>query len=349
MERHSISYTGLTSGNTYTPDELLGTNHSITGAVTINSDVAINVQALAGGDYVAGTGVTFVLESATVDFSALIAAESNFFSATPTTARAYWALTSDYDNTSDQIVTGELTNGIYTIPGLTAGQEVAVAVSKPGRENFRQVFTFSGGEVITPVLPSIAAVDESTDITGVTVNGGRENSAGLLIFGLSGATTANSLDGPQTVWMTELMKGKARYCVGLLEGLAMDIVHTSPVSSQWDETVFVMEPITTNQQVLGIASITIGNPNPVQDNGTLSIFINGSTEVNYGTIDNLFDANLSPITGELTTIINHVNEVEGNQEIITTNQGVLLTATQRGAVKAAAYSAGNITPAVNTN
>ena len=344
----SISFTGLTAPS-YTPEDLLGSDFTITPGDTVNliSDEDITVFTTRT-DITGGAGVDIAVQPATVDFSALIAAESNFFSATPTTARAYWALTSDYDGTADQIATGELTSGVYTIPGLTVGQEVAVAVSKPGRENFRQVFTFSGGEVITPVLPSIAAVNESTDITGVVVNGGRE-AGGLLIFGLSGATTANALDGPQTVWMTELMKGKARYCVGLLEGLAMDITHTSLVSSQWDETVFVMEPITTNQQVLGISSINENGNNPVQDNGTLSIFINGSTEVNYSTIDDLFDANLSPITGELTTIINHVNEVEGNQEIITTNQGVLLTATQRGAVKAAAYSAGNITPAVNTN
>ena len=345
----TVNFTGLTTGNSYTPDELLGINHTVTGGtVTFASDVAINVETLAGGDYVAGNNVTFVLAAATVDFSGLIAAESNFFSATPTTARAYWALTSDYDGTSDQIVTGELTNGVYTIPGLTAGQEVAVAVSKPGRTNFRQVFTYAGGEVITPVLNSIDAVNESTDITGVTVNGGRE-AGGLIIFGLSGAPTSNSLDGPETVWMTELMKGKARYCVGLLEGLNMTIQHTSEVSSAWDETVFRLEPITTNQQVLGISSLTVGNPNPVQDNGTLSIFINGSTEVNYGTIDNLLDDNLTPITGELTAITNHVNEVEGNQTIITTNQSVILTSVQRGAIKAAAYSGGSITPATDNS
>ena len=345
----TISFTGLTLNQVYSPDELLGGFFDITdgSTVTLISDVAIQVESTRS-DIAGGSGVQTVLPSATVDFSALIAAESNFFSATPTTARAYWALTSDYDNTSDQIVTGELTNGIFTIPGLTAGQEVAVAVSKPGRVNFRQVFTFAGGEVITPVLNSIDAVNESTDITGVVVNGGRE-AGGLIIFGLSGAPTSNSLDGPQTVWMTELMKGKARYCVGLLEGLNMTIEHTSTVSSAWDETVFVMEPITTNQQVLGIASSTVGNPNPVQDNGTLSIFINGATEVNYGTIDNLLDDNLTPITGELTAITNHVNEVEGNQTIITTNQSVLLTATQRGALKAATYSAGSITPATDNS
>ena len=61
----------------------------------------------------------------------------------------------------------------------------------------------------------------------------------------------------------------------------------------------------------------------------------------------LLQEELVPIAAGVVSIEGDVNELEANQVTITANQQVLLTATQRGALKAATYSAGSITQASN--
>ena len=289
-----ISFANLTAGS-YTPEQLLGTgwDTSGTGTVTLTSpDQDVTVQT-SDSRLTAGDGVEFVVTAATIDFSGILADEASFFN----NAKVAWATAGSAGNET-LVTSSDLTNGIYTFSGLTLGQNYIVGVTKPGRTNFRQVFEFTGGDVVTPVLNSIASVTENLALNGASISSSRV-SGGLSIYGLSGAPTTNSLDGRQTVWLTELIKGQDQYVADLVEGSEVDISHTSTVSSSWDETVFVLEPISTNQQITGLTSNTLGNTPPVQDNGTLSIFINGSTEVNYGTIDDLFDNNVAPLQSEI--------------------------------------------------
>ena len=63
----------------------------------------------------------------------------------------------------------------------------------------------------------------------------------------------------------------------------------------------------------------------------------------------LLQEELVPIAAGVVSIEGDVNELEANQVTITANQQVLLTATQRGALKAATYSAGSITQASNVD
>ena len=291
----AISFANLTDGASFTPEQLLGTDYDTagTGTITLQSPDGDVTVVTNDSRISAGGGVTFVLPNATIDFSGILAAEPTFFS----NAKVAWAPLLTLGNET-LVTSSDLTNGIYTFSGLNENADYVVAVSKPGRTNYRTTFTFTGGNVVTPLLMGIDAVTENIDLNGASISSTRR-AGGVTIYGLSGATTTNSLDGPQTVWVTELMKGTDMYVADLVSGLNVDILHTSTVSSTWDETVFVMEPITANQQVTGIASSTLGNPNPVQDNGTLSIFINGSTEVNYGTIDDLFDNNVAPLQSEI--------------------------------------------------
>ena len=310
----AISFANLTDGQSYTPEQLLGTNYDTagTGTVTLQSPDADVTVVTNDSRISAGGGVTFVLPNATIDFSGILAAEPTFFS----NAKAAFApvLTSGNETL---ITSSDLTNGIYTFSNLTEDAEYIVGVCKPGRTNYRTTFTFTGGNVVTPLLMTIDAVTENIAlvpdpnpdnlptpaITSTRVAGGKS------IYGLEHATTMNSMDGPQTVWVTELMKGTDLYVADLVAGLNVNILHTSTVDSEWDGAVFVMEPIAANQQVTGING-GIGNPNPVQDNGTLSIFINGATEVNYGTIDTLFDGAVVPLVNDIATVDANVDDAK---------------------------------------
>ena len=301
----SISFASLTDSQRYTPEELLGRGWSKagTGTITLTSPDADVIVVTNSDDISAGDGVTFVLPDATIDFSGILAAESTFFS----NAKVAFAPLLTLGNET-LITQSDLTNGIYTFTGLAEDAEYVVGVSKPGRTNFRTTFTFTGGNVVTPLLMPIDAVtenialvpDPNPDNLPTPAITSTRRAGGKTIYGLEHATTMNSMDGPQTVWVTELMKGTDMYVADLVAGLNVNILHTSTVDSEWDGTVFVMEPIAANQQVTGING-GLGNPNPVQDNGTLSIFINGATEVNYGTIDTLFDNNVAPIVTEVDT------------------------------------------------
>ena len=310
----AISFANLTDGASFTPEELLGTGYNTagTGTITLQSPDADVTVVTNDSRISAGGGVTFVLPNATIDFSGILAAESTFFS----NAKVAFAPLLTLGNET-LITVSDLTNGIYTFSNLTEDAQYVVGVSKPGRTNSRQTFRFTGGNVVTPVLNTIDAVTENIAlvpnpnpdnlpvpaITSTRVAGGKT------IYGLSNATTMNSMDGPQTVWVTELMKGTDQYVADLVAGLDVEIRHTSTVDSEWDGSIFVMEPISANQQVTGISG-GLGNPNPVQDNGTLSIFINGATEVNYGTIDSLFDENVAPIVTSLATIDDNVDDTK---------------------------------------
>ena len=310
----AISFTGLTDGNIYTPEQLLGEGFSVTGTgtITIQSTDADIIVETNRTDISAGGGVEFRIAPATIDFSGILAAESTFFS----NAKVAWAPLLTLGNET-LVTSSDLTSGIYTFPTLTENAQYVVAVSKPGRTNYRTTFTFTGGEVVTPLLMAIDAVTENIALvpdpnpdnlpTPAITNTRR--AGGKSIYGLEHATTMNSMDGPQTVWVTELMKGTDMYVIDLVAGLNVNILHTSTVDSEWDGTVFVMEPIAANQQVTGING-GIGNPNPVQDNGTLSIFINGATEVNYGTIDTLFDSAVVPLVNDIATVDTNVDDTK---------------------------------------
>ena len=310
----AISFASLTDGQSYTPEQLLGTGYDTagTGTITLQSPDADVTVVTNDTRISAGGGVTFVLPNATIDFSGILAAESTFFS----NAKVAFAPSLTLGNET-LITQSDLTNGIYTFSNLTEDAEYVVGVSKPGRTNYRTTFTFTGGNVVTPLLMTIDAVTENIAlvpdpnpdnlpvpaITSTRVAGGKS------IYGLEHATTMNSMDGPQTVWVTELMKGTDLYVADLVAGLDVEIRHTSTVDSEWNGSIFVMEPIAANQQVTGISG-GLGNPNPVQDNGTLSIFINGATEVNYGTIDSLFDENIAPIVTGLAVIDDNVDDTK---------------------------------------
>ena len=98
------------------------------------------------------------------------------------------------------------------------------------------------------------------------------------------------------------------------------------------------------------------------DTDTASDFIINFDNVDFATVVIEVQGNLSeaatrlllqeelvPIAAGVVSIEGDVNELESNQVTITANQQVLLTATQRGALKAATYSAGSITQASNVD
>ena len=341
----SISFTGLTLNQAYTPEQLLGANLVIPSGTTVEiiSDVVVSLQTTRS-DISGGTNVNKIAAPITFDFSSYISEDANWLSDVKMSYRGV-------GSTATPITVTPASTVEIGQPDLLLNSSYTFAVTKPGWSNYRSVdITYLGDRTIVPLLTEITAVDSNAVIGATTVAYASTDSTTLL-YTLTGANaSSNPLAGVASSWIVEQVKNTQEYVNSLIinGSTNVEIQHSSSTTSEFFGEYIRFQPASgVNQEVFGWINRS-GAGEPIRAaNGGADIFIQGSTVVSYSTIRDVVSSELSPINGELTAITNHVNEVEGNQQIITTNQGVLLTATQRGAVKAATYSAGNITPATD--
>ena len=324
FETGTISYTGLTSGTTYTPNQLLGVNHTVNGTITFNSSVAIDVQTN-DSSYAAGTNVTFIAAPITFDFSSYIAEDANWLSDVKMSYRVLGATTTPI--TVTPAATVEIGQ-----PDITLNTAYIFAVTKPGWSNYRSAdITYLGDQTIVPLLTEITAVDSGAAIGAATVAYASTDSTTLL-YTLTGANaSSNPLAGVASSWIVEQVKNTQEYVNSLIinGSTNVEIQHSSSTTSEFFGEYIRFQPASgVNQEVFGWINRS-GAGEPIRAaNGGADIFIQGSTVVSYSTIRDVVSSELLP--------------VEGNQERITENQRGLETAIRRGAVKAAAYSSENV-------
>ena len=324
FETGTISYTGLTSGTTYTPNQLLGVNHTVNGTITFNSSVAIDVQTN-DSSYVAGTNVTFIAAPIILDFTSYIAEDANWLSDVKIAYRGVGSSATPITLTpASTIEIGQ--------PTLGLNSAYIFAVTKPGWSNYRSVdITYLGEQTIVPLLTEITAVDSNAAIGAATVAYASTDSTTLL-YTLTGANaSSNPLAGVASSWIVEQVKNSQEYVNSLIVNGAtnVEIQHSSSTTSEFFGEYIRFQPASgVNQEVFGWINRS-GTGEPIRAaNGGADIFIQGSTVVSYSTIRDVVSSELLP--------------VESNQERITENQRGLETAVRRGAVKAAAYSSENV-------
>ena len=369
-----VSYTsGLTSGETYTAEELLGEGYDIDEATTnvrIISTVPIFLSTsdafVLAGDGTGGNQGTAVVTKQAPVFTRKYRVPSTLrngtfavrnTSGTPTTLVApvvvdgATAATYEYDVTSANY-NGTDVIRIYWRPNSTAsnGYNTRIFTIPTGAVTANSTTDLEPNPIIDilwqDVLPDDVATDVGTASMTMIENGDQPALNGVNRAELQYINAAGILDDPQSGAVNSLyvtitaLNDDPNYLERMVAGdLTADYIVSSGAEALVDGMYCYLDSADANVQT--VTAVTNSNT----DNITQAQFIPNTFATSDGAggigstrtvvvIPNPLGATPGQIAAAVTTATTDVKS----------NQAVLLTATQRGAVKAATYSAGTLIP-----
>ena len=271
----------------YTIDNLLGTNFSFEpgDVITLNStnEIDVVVPNKSTINFTAGDNVTVIEADSMLDFSQYTMNDSTWAN----NIKISYSLANDISNPI-LLAAGNVV--ALSASTFVAGSDYIFTITKPGWTSSRMMITYAPGSTYTATLNAIDAVSTTANITGVTFTYDSKTSDQIKII-MNGAPTSNALDGIRSVWAIEQVKNIQEYnfSVHTYGTTNLNIAHPSSVETLWDGDYMLLEPGTQNQQVLGWRRSNQSAPIIADNSSNLSIFINGSTEVNYDSVGTALD------------------------------------------------------------
>ena len=351
----TITFTGLTENAEYSAEDLLGSDYSTTGTVTIASNNAI---ILATDDAnVVGTGVV-TKEIATIDYNVNVTI--------PTGSNGFLTVRNLGGNTNLQELT--ITNGVLSAPVNVITNKNSLNIGIFYKLNST---TGSSGTVYRTRLvtvngnPGADVSVEPSVVNSVFTNGSQELSTYSIQFA---ASTGASIRGTFSATSAAVSENTSR-----AQGQGSIILATNQanyfnwvVLNEWaqDPVDYLTGEVLFNNDVADVPTgttpfgtangvILVSNTNDTQTivhnfTGQLTNLVGGSTLYTGSGVRQVLNVPIGSAT--TATVANAVRDVvstellpvESNQERITENQRGLETAVRRGAVKAAAYSSENV-------